>query len=77
MYTALMIDQISSSAVVRCNSLKAPPHASMQCQDPGVNSYGSICSVLCEEGFDLIGGNMTKCSAQGNWSHALPVCQGT
>ncbi|XP_034079487.1 P-selectin isoform X3 [Gymnodraco acuticeps] len=61
--------------VVRCNSLKAPPHASMQCQDPGVNSYGSICSVLCEEGFDLIGGNMTKCSAQGNWSHALPVCQ--
>ncbi|KAK5931122.1 hypothetical protein CgunFtcFv8_027298 [Champsocephalus gunnari] len=78
-YTCLASGQWSNPTptctVVRCNSLKAPPHASMQCQDPGVNSYGSICSVLCEEGFDLIGGNMTKCSAQGNWSHALPVCQ--
>ncbi|KAF1385778.1 hypothetical protein PFLUV_G00111310 [Perca fluviatilis] len=62
--------------VVKCNSLKTPPNAFMQCQDPrGVYSYGSICSVLCEEGFDLIGTNMTKCSSQGNWSHALPVCQ--
>uniref|UniRef100_A0A8C9ZDM3 E-selectin n=1 Tax=Sander lucioperca TaxID=283035 RepID=A0A8C9ZDM3_SANLU len=57
-------------------NLKAPPNAFMQCQDPrGVYSYGSICSVLCEEGFDLIGTNMTKCSSEGNWSHALPVCQ--
>ncbi|XP_078115214.1 P-selectin [Sander vitreus] len=62
--------------VVQCNSLKAPPNAFMQCQDPrGVYSYGSICSVLCEEGFDLIGTNVTKCSSEGNWSHALPVCQ--
>ncbi|XP_010777374.1 P-selectin isoform X1 [Notothenia coriiceps] len=78
-YTCLASGQWSNPTptctVVQCNSLKAPPHASMRCQDPGVNSYGSICSVLCEEGFDLIGGNMTKCSAQGNWSHALPVCQ--
>uniref|UniRef100_UPI0037E866A2 P-selectin isoform X2 n=1 Tax=Semicossyphus pulcher TaxID=241346 RepID=UPI0037E866A2 len=62
--------------VVKCNSMKAPSSASVRCQDPvGVNSYGSICSVRCEEGFDLIGANMTKCSSQGNWSHALPVCQ--
>ncbi|XP_054458459.1 P-selectin isoform X4 [Anoplopoma fimbria] len=63
-------------AVVQCSSLKTPPHASMQCQDPlGVYSYGSICTVQCEKGFDLIGTNVTKCSSQGNWSHALPVCQ--
>ncbi|XP_045905003.1 P-selectin [Micropterus dolomieu] len=62
--------------VVQCESLKAPPRASMQCQDPlGVHSYGSICTVQCEEGFDLIGTNVTNCSSQGNWSHALPVCQ--
>ncbi|XP_038571972.1 P-selectin isoform X2 [Micropterus salmoides] len=62
--------------VVQCDSLKAPPRASMQCQDPlGVHSYGSICTVQCEEGFDLIGTNVTNCSSQGNWSHALPVCQ--
>ncbi|XP_071343767.1 P-selectin isoform X2 [Trachinotus anak] len=63
-------------AVVQCNSLEAPPHASVQCQDPlGVYSYGSICSVQCEEGFDLIGANITKCSSSGDWSHTLPVCQ--
>ncbi|GLD50241.1 E-selectin-like protein [Lates japonicus] len=62
--------------VVQCTSLQPPPHASVQCQGPlGVYSYGSICTVQCEEGFDLTGTNMTKCSPQGNWSHTLPVCQ--
>nr|XP_046248042.1 P-selectin isoform X2 [Scatophagus argus] len=62
--------------VVQCSSLKAPSHASMQCQDPvSAYSYGSTCTVQCEEGFDLIGTNMTQCSSRGNWSHALPVCQ--
>uniref|UniRef100_I3J1E6 E-selectin n=1 Tax=Oreochromis niloticus TaxID=8128 RepID=I3J1E6_ORENI len=61
--------------VVQCNSLQAPPHAYLQCQDPiNKHSYTSICTVQCEEGFDLIGTNVTKCSSQGNWSHALPVC---
>ncbi|XP_034533694.1 P-selectin [Notolabrus celidotus] len=67
---------IPSCKVVQCNSLKAPTHASMQCQDLlQVFSYGSTCSIECEEGFDLIGTNMTKCSSQGDWSHALPVCR--
>lgn len=76
LYTALM-SKCVSFPVVQCDSLKAPPSASMQCQDPlGVYSYGSICTIQCEEGFDLIGTNMMKCSSRGNWSHALPVCQG-
>uniref|UniRef100_A0A3B4H921 P-selectin-like n=1 Tax=Pundamilia nyererei TaxID=303518 RepID=A0A3B4H921_9CICH len=63
--------------VVQCNSLQAPPHAYLQCHDPiNKHSYTSICTVQCEEGFDLIGTNVTKCSSQGNWSHALPVCLG-
>uniref|UniRef100_A0A3Q3RJK8 E-selectin n=1 Tax=Mastacembelus armatus TaxID=205130 RepID=A0A3Q3RJK8_9TELE len=62
--------------VVQCNSLQVPLHAFMQCHDLlGPSSYGSICTVQCEEGFDLIGTNVTKCSSHGNWSHALPVCQ--
>ncbi|XP_036971608.1 P-selectin isoform X3 [Acanthopagrus latus] len=62
--------------VVKCDSLKAPPHASLQCHDPlGAHSYGSICTMQCEEGFDLIGTNMTKCSSRGSWTHALPSCQ--
>ncbi|KAM9385820.1 P-selectin [Pholidichthys leucotaenia] len=62
--------------VVQCNSLKTPLHGFMQCRDPiGEHSYSSICSVHCEEGFDLIGTDVIQCSAQGNWSHALPICQ--
>uniref|UniRef100_A0A3Q1HB59 E-selectin n=2 Tax=Anabas testudineus TaxID=64144 RepID=A0A3Q1HB59_ANATE len=62
--------------VVQCNSLEAPPAASLQCEQPlGLYSYDSVCVVQCEEGFDLIGTNVTKCSSQGNWSHTLPVCQ--
>ncbi|XP_041646713.1 P-selectin [Cheilinus undulatus] len=62
--------------VVKCSSLKAPPQASMQCQDPlGAFSFGSVCIVKCEEGFDLIGSNMTKCSSKGNWRNKLPVCR--
>ncbi|KAG7230829.1 hypothetical protein INR49_019643, partial [Caranx melampygus] len=62
--------------VVQCNRLEAPPHASVQCQGPlGEYNYGSICTMQCEEGFDLIGTNMTKCSSHGSWSHALPVCR--
>ncbi|KAF3690985.1 P-selectin CD62 antigen-like family member P Granule membrane protein 140 [Channa argus] len=62
--------------VIKCNSLNAPPAASIQCQHPlGLYSYGSTCTMQCEEGFDLIGTNVTKCSSQGNWIHELPVCQ--
>ncbi|KAM9848909.1 P-selectin [Aulostomus maculatus] len=62
--------------VVQCSSLNVTAHSSMQCRDPlSVHSYGSVCTIECEEGFDLIGSNMMKCSSQGNWSHPLPVCQ--
>ncbi|KAM7011988.1 P-selectin [Tautogolabrus adspersus] len=70
-FAALMSNQL-----VQCNSLKAPPYASMQCQDPLAEySYGSICAVKCVQGFDRIGANMTKCLSQGNWSHEVPFCQ--
>lgn len=77
-YTPLaLINTFISYAVVQCNSLKAPPNASVQCQHPlEMYSYGSVCTVQCEEGFNLIGTNTTKCSPHGDWSHALPVCQG-
>uniref|UniRef100_A0A3P9L3P1 Sushi domain-containing protein n=1 Tax=Oryzias latipes TaxID=8090 RepID=A0A3P9L3P1_ORYLA len=49
----------------------------IHCRDPfGEHSYGSECSVRCEDGFELVGTNLTKCSAWGNWSLGLPVCQG-
>ncbi len=70
-------ETVSFSSVVQCRSLEVPTHAFMQCQDPqGVNSFGSICTIQCDRGFNLIGTNMTKCLSQGDWSHVLPVCQG-
>lgn len=75
--TAWMMSKFISFPVIQCNQLKAPLNASIQCHGPlGAYSYGSICTVQCGLGFDLIGTNMTKCSSQGNWSHSLPVCQG-
>ncbi|KAM9761548.1 sushi, von Willebrand factor type A, EGF and pentraxin domain-containing protein 1-like [Menidia menidia] len=62
--------------VVQCDSLEAPLHATIQCQDPhGKFSFGSTCSVRCDEGFDQIGTNVTTCSSRGIWSNALAVCQ--
>ncbi|XP_061593100.1 P-selectin [Cololabis saira] len=62
-------------AVIQCHSLRAPPHAFIECQDPiKPYSYKSTCTVECNEGFYLTGTNMTECSPQGNWTHALPVC---
>ncbi|XP_034149534.1 P-selectin isoform X7 [Esox lucius] len=62
--------------VSQCDTIKAPPHASMKCQDPVERfSYGSTCTVECEEGFVLVGTNSTHCSSMGNWSHSLPTCQ--
>ncbi|XP_023133431.2 P-selectin [Amphiprion ocellaris] len=67
---------VPACTVVQCSSIKAPLHAHMQCKDPIKEySYGSMCTVQCEDGFDLIGANMTECSSQANWSHALPDCK--
>ncbi|XP_062252348.1 P-selectin isoform X3 [Platichthys flesus] len=75
-HTGQWTASVPECTVVQCNSLDVPPHASIQCQGPlGEYSYGSICTVQCEEGFELIGTNKTKCSSQGDWSHALPLCQ--
>uniref|UniRef100_A0A3P9L3J4 E-selectin n=1 Tax=Oryzias latipes TaxID=8090 RepID=A0A3P9L3J4_ORYLA len=65
-----------SCAAVQCKNLSAPLHGFIHCRDPfGEHSYGSECSVQCEDGFELVGTNLTKCSAWGNWSLGLPVCQ--
>uniref|UniRef100_A0A3B4ZYA2 Selectin P n=1 Tax=Stegastes partitus TaxID=144197 RepID=A0A3B4ZYA2_9TELE len=61
---------------VQCSRLKPPLHAHVQCKDPAAeHSYGSTCTVHCEDGFDLIGANVTTCSAQATWSHAPPDCR--
>ncbi|XP_029988668.1 P-selectin isoform X2 [Sphaeramia orbicularis] len=69
-------EPLPTCTMVQCNSLKSPPHASMQCHGLlGEHSYGSMCALQCEEGFELIGNNITKCSASGHWSHPHPVCR--
>ncbi|XP_042564915.1 P-selectin-like [Clupea harengus] len=62
--------------VIQCDQLKAPLHGKLKCQDPLEKfSYSSTCLSECDTGFTLKGSNSTHCSAQGQWSHTLPVCQ--
>ncbi|XP_062407990.1 P-selectin-like [Sardina pilchardus] len=62
--------------VVRCGQLNASLNGKLRCQDPLAKfSYNSTCWSECDSGFILKGNSSTHCSAQGQWSHALPVCQ--
>ncbi|XP_076138884.1 P-selectin-like isoform X4 [Alosa pseudoharengus] len=62
--------------VVRCGQLNAPLNGKLRCQDPLEKfSYNSTCWSECDSGFILKGSSSTHCSARGQWSHALPVCQ--
>lgn len=64
-------------AVVKCDPLKPSPHGSLQSYDPVEEfAYGSTCWVKCDLGFVRNGTNATHCTAHGNWSHILPVCNG-
>ncbi|XP_062411880.1 P-selectin [Sardina pilchardus] len=62
--------------VVRCGQLNATLNGKLRCEDPLKKfSYSSTCWLDCDSGFILKGSNSTFCSARGQWSHALPICQ--
>ncbi|KAL2089450.1 hypothetical protein ACEWY4_014138 [Coilia grayii] len=61
---------------VQCEQLKALSNGKLNCLDPLEKfSYSSTCWSKCDSGYILKGSNSTHCSAHGQWSHALPVCQ--
>ncbi|XP_076873481.1 P-selectin isoform X2 [Brachyhypopomus gauderio] len=70
-----------SSDVPQCQIIQCPPMTntpgggSMNCSHPlNTDSYNSTCVFSCEEGFDLIGSNITQCDHTGQWTHQTPTC---
>uniref|UniRef100_A0A8D2L7E0 Sushi domain-containing protein n=1 Tax=Varanus komodoensis TaxID=61221 RepID=A0A8D2L7E0_VARKO len=50
----------------------------LRCSSPWAPfSYGSACEFSCPEGYVLNGTKQMQCQADGSWSAAMPLCQGT
>ncbi|XP_044295189.1 P-selectin-like isoform X2 [Varanus komodoensis] len=68
--------QVPSCDAVPCPSLEAPPHGGSACTHPlGEFRYRSSCTFHCTEGFLLLGGEEAQCTASGEWTAPVPVCQ--
>ncbi|XP_053515286.1 P-selectin [Artibeus jamaicensis] len=62
---------------VKCSELPMVEPLLMNCSNPwGQFSYGSTCTFHCPEGQLLNGSARTACQHTGQWSTAMPTCQG-
>ena len=67
----------SFSAAVKCSELPIVEPLLVNCSNPwGQFSYGSTCTFHCPEGQPLNGSARTACRHTGQWSAAVPTCQG-
>ena len=65
--------------VLKCQTLTPPLNGFIDgnCD----NSYGSTCSIHCNDGYNLLGAENLTCEARsgqitGYWDNAVPVCRG-
>uniref|UniRef100_A0A672P6S7 E-selectin n=1 Tax=Sinocyclocheilus grahami TaxID=75366 RepID=A0A672P6S7_SINGR len=64
--------------VVKCKpeDVTSPDRASVHCSHPYGNfSYDSQCEYSCEEGYELKGSSMTRCTSTTEWSNKPPTCE--
>uniref|UniRef100_A0A8D2LC99 L-selectin n=1 Tax=Varanus komodoensis TaxID=61221 RepID=A0A8D2LC99_VARKO len=63
--------------VVPCDQLDEPSHGTLECRHPVRDfSFNSSCHVRCSEGYAPTGLEPVTCTASGNWSAPIPVCEG-
>ncbi|XP_069334416.1 E-selectin [Eulemur rufifrons] len=62
---------------VTCSAIHQPQNGSVNCSNSTGEefSFKSSCSFTCEEGFMLQGPAQVECTAQGQWSQQIPVCE--
>ncbi|XP_051581061.1 E-selectin-like isoform X4 [Myxocyprinus asiaticus] len=63
---------------VKCKpeDITTPHHGSVQCSHPsGQFSYDSQCEYSCEEGYNVKGSTMTRCTSTKEWSSKPPTCE--
>ncbi|KAL7887923.1 hypothetical protein AOLI_G00028970 [Acnodon oligacanthus] len=64
--------------VVKCQAeeISAPDHGSVHCVHPHGNfSYDSQCEYTCDEGYQVVGSQTTRCEASAAWSTKPPTCE--
>ncbi|XP_044295349.1 E-selectin isoform X2 [Varanus komodoensis] len=67
---------LCSSVVVPCDQLDEPSHGTLECRHPVRDfSFNSSCHVRCSEGYAPTGLEPVTCTASGNWSAPIPVCE--
>ena len=75
--TCLPNGQWSNASVPSCNIIVCPPltppsHGYLT--PPNQYIYGTIVTVNCDSGYDLVGTSTLTCIGSGYWSNPLPQC---
>nr|XP_055042278.1 E-selectin isoform X2 [Misgurnus anguillicaudatus] len=71
-------DSQPSCEIVKCKpeDVTTLHHGSVRCSNPnGDFSYDSVCEYSCEEGYELKGSSLTKCTATTEWTSKPPTCE--
>ena len=58
---------------VKCEAINSPANGNMICSKK--RDFGSVCTINCDSGFDLVGPRQRACGAEGRWSGLPPTCQ--
>ena len=62
---------------IRCNILSTPSNGGMSCSSGrvGVGYEGDTCSITCNTGYRLAGGDNRTCQSDGLWSGSEITCE--
>ena len=63
----------STCVAVQCEAINEPDYGNMICSKS--RNFGSVCTITCDSGFDLLGPRQRACGAEGRWSGLPPNCQ--
>ncbi|XP_055964545.1 E-selectin [Sorex fumeus] len=69
--------QVPTCQATKCSTVHLPPGGAVTCSHAAAGEFtsGTLCTFSCQEGLTLLGASQLSCSAQGQWSHAVPSCQ--
>lgn len=58
-------------SVIECPVYIPVVNAELTCND---NVYGSVCTVTCDDGYEVSGSSESECLQDGSWSVSDLVC---
>lgn len=62
-----------SCQMATCPELRPQPHGQIECSDN--QDFRSVCSMKCDNGYELRGPSRVMCEAIGSWSGGISSCQ--